>query len=268
MIIKVGADPEVFVRQNGVFRSAHGLIEGTKQNPHPVEKGAVQVDGMALEFNIDPATTQKDWLFNISTVMRQLEAMVPEHDIAITSTADFGAAYIAQQPEEARILGCEPDFNAYTEAINPAPDVTQPFRTAAGHVHIGWTKNADITSPQHLYLCRTLIKQLDCFLGLPSKIFDGDGRRRQLYGKAGAFRPKPYGVEYRVLSNKWLQTQELQRWVYRGVKNAIKDLKRGRNCFQQHDISNIFNNQGIGSAREYIRHYQANGYEIEVPDVR
>jgi hypothetical protein len=38
--------------------------------------------------------------------------------------------------------------------------------------------------------------------------------RRELYGKAGAFRPKPYGVEYRVLSNRWLNSEALIRWVY------------------------------------------------------
>ena len=55
--ILIGCDPEVFVKQNGVFRSAHGLIRGDKKNPQKIRSGAVQVDGMALEFNIDPART-------------------------------------------------------------------------------------------------------------------------------------------------------------------------------------------------------------------
>ena len=55
--ILVGCDPEVFVKQNGVFKSAFGLIKGDKKNPQKIRNGAVQVDGMALEFNIDPAAS-------------------------------------------------------------------------------------------------------------------------------------------------------------------------------------------------------------------
>lgn len=51
----VGADPELFVSKAGVILSAFGLVGGTKKVPQKVERGAVQVDGMALEFNIDPA---------------------------------------------------------------------------------------------------------------------------------------------------------------------------------------------------------------------
>ncbi len=48
----IGADPEIFLRRRGKAFSAHGVIPGTKKEPHNVEKGAVQVDGMAVEFNV------------------------------------------------------------------------------------------------------------------------------------------------------------------------------------------------------------------------
>ena len=57
-----GADPELFVKRDGEFKSGHGLIEGGKENPYPVERGAVQVDGMALEFNIDPAADEDNFV--------------------------------------------------------------------------------------------------------------------------------------------------------------------------------------------------------------
>ncbi len=44
----------------------------------------------------------------------------------------------------------------------------------------------------------------DLFLGLPSAGADKQGKRRELYGKAGRYRPTSYGIEYRVLSNYWL----------------------------------------------------------------
>ena len=111
--ILVGCDPEIFVKQGGKFISAHGLIQGDKENPHKVPKGAVQVDGMALEFNIDPADSEHVFVDNVNSVLATLRAMVPEYDLAPVPVADFPLEYIAAQPMAARILGCDPDYCAY-----------------------------------------------------------------------------------------------------------------------------------------------------------
>lgn len=223
----IGADPEVFVRENGALVSGFNLVPGTKENPYPVQNGAVQVDGMALEFNISPASTVDEFLFNIQSVMAQLSEMIPGKELDVSSVAHFGEEYMSTQPPEALLLGCDPDFNAYTGAENQKPDVHLPFRTAAGHVHIGWTQDADPKSTQHLEMCMKLTRQLDYFLALPSLFLDTDDTRRKMYGAAGAFRPKSYGVEYRVLSNFWLREESLMRWVYNNVFLAIQALQRG-----------------------------------------
>ena len=77
----IGCDPEVFVKKNGVFQSAFGLIAGDKKNPQKIPRGAVQVDGMALEFNIDPAANEDDFAINVQSVFDQLRAMVPEFEV-------------------------------------------------------------------------------------------------------------------------------------------------------------------------------------------
>ena len=40
MNIKIGADPEVFVRDksNGIIINADGMVNGTKENPEPVDR--------------------------------------------------------------------------------------------------------------------------------------------------------------------------------------------------------------------------------------
>lgn len=221
--IKVGADPEFFVKKFGKLWSAHGLIPGTKENPHKVDKGAVQVDGMALEFNIDPAESYSQFEDNMSTVLSSISSMIPGYEVFIEPVADFGLDYIKSQPKEASDLGCSPDFNAYTKAANPRPNVDTPFRTASGHVHIGWTDEpVDIDDEGHLEACRILTKALDLYLGVPSLLWDKDDRRRSLYGAAGAFRPKPYGMEYRVLSNKWISSPVLRQLVYENTIEAVK----------------------------------------------
>lgn len=226
--ILIGCDPELFVTNDeGIPKSAHGLIPGTKTSPHKVPQGAVQVDGLALEFNIDPAKSEDEFVDNIRTVMTEMRKMVPDkYYFHIEPSVTFNGNHLRVQPEEAKELGCEPDFNAYTLKENPRPNSNTNLRTASGHVHIGLLEGADVTSEEHRIWCATLVKHLDLWLGLRSLEWDKDQTRRTLYGKPGAFRPKPYGLEYRVLSNAWLQDEKYTRFVYKQTVACIEDLKK------------------------------------------
>lgn len=239
MEILIGCDPELFVTKDGKPKSAYGLIKGTKESPFKVDKGAYQIDGMALEFNIDPATSEDEFVENIKTVMRRLREDVPtEYKFHIKPSVTFHAAHIKAQPEEARELGCMPDIDAYTLKENPKPNAATYMRTASGHIHIGLEKDADITEEAHLIKYATLVKHLDLFLGLRSLEWDKDQKRRKLYGAPGAMRLKPYGVEYRVLSNMWLTKEELVRFVYRQTLRCIDDLKTNGSLTEK-DYKNI-----------------------------
>ncbi len=234
MKIKLGCDPEVFVSKQGVPFSAYGMVPGTKKEPFKVGKGAVQVDGMALEFNTDPASTKKAFVKNVQTVFSKLESMIPpEYKIEVKASVKFDWDHLKAQPKEALELGCEPDFNAYTHDANPRPKADTNLRTASGHVHIGWTKDADIKSRDHFRACCQLAKQLDMFLAIPSLYLDPDTERRILYGKAGCFRPKPYGMEYRTLSNFWLTNPELMEWVWDATTKAVEELTVGNFLFNK-----------------------------------
>ncbi len=234
MKITIGADPEVFIRSKTTqkFVSAqikgHQVVPGTKQVPFITPFGACQVDGVALEFNINPALNCDSFVKSVGDGLRFLSSTMhkelPDCDLAILPTATFDQDYFESLPKEAQELGCEPDFNAYTKEANPKPETTEPFRTASGHIHIGWTDGADPYSASHQENCREITKQLDISLFIPSLLFDSDSKRRRLYGAPGAYRPKPYGVEYRVLSNRWLQSEVLQRWVFNRTLKSVKDL--------------------------------------------
>ena len=236
MDILVGADPELFVKNpnSGEFISAHGMVPGTKYDPYKVDKGAIQVDGMALEFNIDPARTVDEFVRNITEVQKTLRSFVPTgYSIVAEPAVVFTDSVMSEQPEEAKELGCEPDFNAYTSLANPRPDGSSGLRTASGHVHIGWTNGADLRSKNHREDAETVVKQLDYALGLYSLLWDPDNTRRSMYGKAGAYRLKSYGVEYRVMSNRWLSDPRLVGWVFNAVQHAMADLQGGRNYFKE-----------------------------------
>lgn len=237
MQILVGADPELFVLNpnSNEFVSAHGMVQGTKYDPFPVQCGAIQVDGMALEFNIDPAATAEEFTRNIATVQEALRAAVPSgYSIVAEPAAVFTDAVMEAAPEEAKELGCEPDYSAYSGVANPRPNSNTTLRTASGHVHIGWTQGKDVRSNNHNADCHAVVKQMDYALGIHSLLWDPDNRRRSMYGMAGAYRPKPYGVEYRVMSNRWLSDVRLQSWVFNTVQQAMADLAAGRKYFEQH----------------------------------
>lgn len=252
--ILIGCDPEVFVKQGGIFKSAHGLIRGDKKNPQIVPHGAVQVDGHALEFNIDPAATEAEFVFNVQDVFATMCAMVPTYEVVAVPVADFDADYLKAQPAEANELGCDPDYNGWNGGVNPRPDGNRPMRTASGHVHIGWTDGENINDANHLDRCNMVVKQMDFFLGLASLLYDGDTRRREMYGRAGACRYKSYGVEYRTLSNAWLMNKERMAWVFRNAQRAVMDVMSGRVLADQYgDIQEIINTSNVKEASRIIQ---------------
>jgi hypothetical protein len=223
-----GCDPELFVKNaKGVHVSAAGLIPGTKESPHAVEFGAVQVDGMAAEFNIEPVDNFKDWNHHIEKVMEQLGAMLPKgYTLDAVPSVTFDKKVFDKAPDEARQLGCSPDFDAWTGDVNPPPhDPDNPcLRCAGGHIHVGWRKTGDIDL-QHVMACRDFGKQLDWFLGGWALKMDQDALRRRLYGKAGSIRYKEYGMEYRVLSNFWVTTRDRRLAVWNRLIEAINMMQ-------------------------------------------
>ena len=75
-----------------------------------------------------------------------------------------------------------------------------------------------------------IVKTLDIFLGVPGIHLYKDIRRKHRYGKAGAFRVKRYGefdgVEYRVLSNFWVKSEEFRKWAFNSIQKAVTFLNR------------------------------------------
>lgn len=238
----LGADPEMFVKVGDKFLSGHLFPCGTKTNPTPTKHGAVQVDGIALEFNVKPSASRNEFITNIQRVLGDLNEIVDTHtkgaQLVAIPTAHVGQEFLDSVPEENRELGCNPDFNAWSMRQNDVPDGLLPFRTGSGHVHVGFLAFDEglLKSDAHFKECARIARQLDYFLGLPSLSWDDDGERRMLYGKAGAFRPKPYGMEYRVLSNKWVTEPKLAGFIYDQTEKAMNLLE------QNLDLTSDFGN--------------------------
>lgn len=231
MKLLIGADPEVFAydKTRGQFISAHGLIPGTKAEPYKVNDGAVQVDGMALEFNIVPDSNIETVWQRIVHVRKTMEAMLPANiETKAEPSVTFVSEVFDQAPPHAKELGCEPDFSAYTFSHNVIDTSAKNsrHRTASGHIHLGWTSGVNPLSPEHIVKCGQMVQQLDSVVGAICVLIEGTGgrRRRKLYGALGAFRPKPYGLEYRTPANNWIRDEKRAALVLEATVVAFRAL--------------------------------------------
>ena len=90
-----------------------------------------------------------------------------------------------------------------------------------GHISIGWDNP---TQEQQL----DMVKAMDATVGLGSVLLDFDTERKKLYGKAGCFRFREYGIEYRSLSNFWIKSDESLKWAWNTTMKAIDLVNSGK----------------------------------------
>lgn len=213
-MITLGADPEVFfyTPTSGRLVSAIGKVGGTKEDPRPLGDGYfVQEDNVAAEFNVPPASSPSEWDEHIEKGVALVQGIAQKNELFLYPGASFSFDPEELNHEKAQEFGCDPDYNAWTMLPNDRPCATDAtFRTCGGHVHVGGEFNPI-----------AVIRAMDLFLGVPSIVLDKDTERRKLYGKAGAFRIKPYGVEYRTLSNFWIFESKFRLWVWEATLKAV-----------------------------------------------
>jgi hypothetical protein len=219
----LGCDPELFLADaTNRLKASCGLIGGTKEHPQPLEElgvgFAVQEDNVAIEFNIPPASDKHAFAHSIARTIKYINDGVNDtlglHLVTDLSAASFPEEELAAPA--AKVFGCDPDFNAWTMKRNPRPKASDPnLRACGGHVHVGYDVMKAEFGPTYL------IRLMDLYLGVPSVLMDKGELRKELYGKAGAYREKVYGVEYRTLSNFWVKHPRLSEWVWDNTARAF-----------------------------------------------
>lgn len=216
----LGTDTELFAVDNtGKHRALCGLIGGTKEQPAQMdglaEGFAYQEDNVAVEFNIPPCFSSLEWVSHINMAKQRVESMLKDK-LGFSISKDCAVSFDKEEliHPNALVFGCEPDYDAWKLIENSKPTANNPqLRTAGGHIHVG--TDHDMISG---------VQKMDLFLGVPSILLDDSPSsiaRRELYGKRGAMRPKPYGWEYRTLSNFWVFDEKLVDWVWKAVDQAL-----------------------------------------------
>ncbi len=212
----LGADPEFFVL-NHVDAPINpiSIIKNSKSNPIINKNHIYYYDNVAFEMNFVPARSCEEFTSTIRDGIVIAKNIIHPYKIVASSCVDF------YEPDNKNKnffeIGCEPDINAYSLSYNKInSDLYKNTleRYAGGHIHIGGLSEDlvldDIMKPVFVYM-------LDLFVGIPSVLLDHDVesyKRKRVYGHAGNFRPKDYGLEYRVLSPFWLRSPKTTALIY------------------------------------------------------
>lgn len=255
--MKIGADPEIFLLDaSNSFVSAIDKIGGSKADPRPMPIGegfAVQEDNVAVEYNIPPAESRQELINNINKAMIYLSATVDK--IGLHFSSESATRFPMSELMDLRALefGCDPDYNAWLNGkVNPRPKSADfQLRSCGGHVHVGHEFKSKKDKIQ-------AVKFLDLFLGVPSQRMDEGQLRKQLYGKAGAYRDKPYGLEYRVLSNYWTLNDAYIGWVWDATSQALDAWQNKKIDVdaEQETILDAINNNSSKAADHLIAKHQ------------
>lgn len=219
--MQIGSDVEFFLRDsfNKIINAADH-IKHSKNSPYKKQKIKIYFDNVLAEFNIPPCNNGREFVAQITNGLYLLEK------ISCPYKLDFTAASIIDESiaekENAKENGCNDETNAYTLSFNTEIEnfiKNSRFRTCGGHIHIGVDDdNKELLDP---IIKPLFVYMLDLFLGIPSILIDKDMtqvNRRKAFGKAGAYRSKSYGVEYRVLSSWWVTKPEYVAVVYNIVE--------------------------------------------------
>lgn len=214
MIITLGADPEFFFRD----RTTGDIVGSEKIIPRETEvetDGTLIRDGVAAEINPDSAQCREVLWAEICSIMLCASEYADDKNakISFDTTVTLTEAEFDSLSPVSKQFGCVPSSNAY--GVQPIPEGASSLRqrSAGGHIHIGYK---GILDTQNMVAEQTdinkIVKVLDIVAGNTCVMFDqfyGSDLRRINYGRAGEYREKSYGLEYRTLSNFWLRDYKL-----------------------------------------------------------
>jgi len=221
MSFSFGSDPEFMIVKDGKYKSAIGIIQGTVDNRIEINGHEFYYDNVLAECAIKPSCSKEETIANFNECLQLFAEMV--HPFQITPQAAQHYDRDQLQHPDARKVNCDPEFCPYTMSMakGPIEEITYgTLRTSGGHIHLG---NEYLTEGNNGILAMYM---MDLFLGAPSLWLDKDPTsrtRREMYGAAGRYRAKSYGMEYRSLSNFWLQSPRFVEFVY-DVSEFVTDF--------------------------------------------
>lgn len=287
-VAMTGCDPEIFItKKDGSLIPAFNFLPFQRECVRPatlsecpdgsgVTSGRIKTywaphyaDGFAAEFGMKPGSCH-GWgmdrvRFGLELIYNKMKAHDKDANLTLQNVVAIDPEILASASADQIALGCSPSKNAYGDEVPLPTDArTLPFRVAGGHIHFGMS---NINSPEG-EMSRTdrnelAAKWMDMVVGVPAvALFEGidSPTRRRFYGRAGEYRDKSYGLEYRTLSNAWLGHPAIAHLIWNlartgasipdqgfPIKSPAQELK-----FDENEIKDIINNCDVEAARAFI----------------
>ncbi len=208
-----GCDCEFILTLNGQYKSATSILKGNREKRERVNGHEIFHDNVLAEVAIKYGSTSYEVQEHFKQALTALSKMVHPCKLNLAASADYPKKEL--QDPDAMQAGCDEEYDAYSRTTLPSQEQVvkkTPFRTAGGHIHLGGTG-----ALQDSIKIKLIVYALDLFVGIPSLFLDNNvlsQERRRMYGKAGSYREKPYGLEYRVLSPFWLRSPDTVELFY------------------------------------------------------
>ena len=242
--VTLGCDPEFFfsgskgkttgaekvLPENGITYKpgTAGKRDGDYTSCGNVKASKIVIDGVQAELNPRPNTCRANLGNEISACFRDLhkalEAQGKGVGVNFMPLVKISQKELDSLSEKSKTFGCAPSTNLYSAAeskitVNPKKYLK---RSAGGHIHLGSNNSAQITKT--LKNVEEMVYMLDIIVGNTCVLLDrnpNNVERRKVYGRAGEYRLKEYGIEYRTLSNFWLQSYQLMSLVTGLARMAV-----------------------------------------------
>lgn len=213
----IGADPEFFFvdKDNEVVPAKCLLSSGLD--------GIVE-DGFQVELHPDPSACRQLFANALNNQLGIAKDLAKRNGLKLSTKV---AMRVGDKPwkmlsQDERRFGCSPTSNIH-ENTKRVTGVRERWRSCGGHIHL--------TLPNRLKSNPTkVVSVLDIVLGNTMVLLDRDDgniTRRKNYGRAGEYRSKSYGLEYRVLSNFWATRYVYLSMVFALARNALGLVESG-----------------------------------------
>ena len=259
--LQFGSDPELFYEINGVMvPSTQVIINDTE---------LVTKDGFQVELHPHKTHCRQLGASFIGRCLKEASLLGK----MVGAKLSFKLAYRVDDKvwkktnKATKMFGCHPTENAQEKNPKRVTGLREKFRAGGGHIHLG-----GLTEKEKRNL-PTIIKIMDIVVGNTLVLLDRDKAnitRRKNYGRAGEYRPKPYGLEYRVPSNFWLKHYVLWSLASGQMRNAIAYYRLGLTDelfkrFDMRDIRNAINNNDYDLALNNFMKYTEFLRDVNIP---
>lgn len=229
-------------------------LQHDKEAPLVVDGNAYHKDASMLEIAMRPANSVKELVALAAEADKQAKSLLPTgHTMRFMTAVEYADAELEADPYASE-MGCSPSMCIHEGTPETPEAFADNVRYGGCHVNIETTTPAEV-----------MTLALDCVLGLFSVInFESDdpeshATRRRCYGRAGEYRPRDFGVEYRTLPNVAASPKNLPKvWALTEYAASIDPVQAGWVAFMER-VADAINTSDREAAEQLVTELHPEG---------